>query len=82
MGYYNLKSEEVELNGNISRFPKEISDKLNQLNSESTLENVEELFGKPSENNDMFKLELTAVEKVLNILEETRLRYISDTPTN
>lgn len=63
LGYYNLKSEEVELNGNISRFPKEISDKLNQLNSESTLENVEELFGKPSENNDMFKLELTAVEK-------------------
>ena len=63
LGYYNLKSEEVELNGNISRFSKEISDKLNQLNSESTLENVEELFGKPSENNDMFKLELTAVEK-------------------
>lgn len=63
LGYYNLKSEEVELNGNISRFPKEISDKLNQLNSESTLEIVEELFGKPSENNDMFKLELTAVEK-------------------
>ena len=63
LAYYNYKSEEVELNGNISRFPKEISDKLNQLNSESTLENVEELFGKPSENNDMFKLELTAVEK-------------------
>ena len=63
LAYYNLKSEEVELNGNISRFSKEISDKLNQLNSESTLENVEELFGKPSENNDMFKLELTAVEK-------------------
>ncbi len=48
LAYYNLKSEEVELNGNISRFPKEISDKLNQLNSESTLENVEELFGSPS----------------------------------
>ena len=53
LAYYNYKSEEVELNGNISRFPKEISDKLNQLNSESTLENVVELFGDPFEVDNM-----------------------------
>ena len=63
LAYYNLKSEEVELNGKISRFPKEISDKLNQLNSESTLENVEELFGNPSESDNMLVYNFTAVEK-------------------
>ena len=74
LAYYNLKSEEVELNGKISRFPKEISDKLNQLNSESTLENVEELFGSPSENNNMLKLELTAVEKGIEYFGGNKVR--------
>ena len=70
LGYYNLKSEEVELNGNISRFPKEISDKLNQLNSESTLENVEELFGNPSESDNMLVYNFTAVEKGIEYFGE------------
>ena len=70
LAYYNYKSEEVELNGNISRFPKEISDKLNQLNSESTLENVEELFGNPSESDNMLVYNFTAVEKGIEYFGE------------
>ena len=53
LAYYNYKSEEIELDGNIDLFPKDISDKLNRLNSESTLENVVELFGDPFEVTDM-----------------------------
>ena len=70
LAYYNYKSEEVKLNGNISRFPKEISDKLNQLNSESTLENVEELFGNPSESDNMLVYNFTAVEKGIEYFGE------------
>ena len=70
LAYYNYKSEEVELNGKISRFPKEISDKLNQLNSESTLENVEELFGNPSESDNMLVYNFTAVEKGIEYFGE------------
>lgn len=70
LAYFNLKSEEVELNGNISRFPKEISDKLNQLNSESTLENVEELFGNPSESDNMLAYEFTTGEKGIEYFGE------------
>ena len=70
LAYYNYKSEEVELNGKISRFPKEISDKLNQLNSESTLENVEELFGNHSESDNMLVYNFTAVEKGIEYFGE------------
>lgn len=73
LAYYNYKSEEVELNGNISRFPKEISDKLNQLNSESTLENVEELFGNPSESDNMLVYNFTAVEKGIEYFGEDKV---------
>ena len=82
LAYFNLKSEEVELNGNISRFPKEISDKLNQLNSESTLENVEELFGNLRKVIICLRMNLQQEKKALNILEKIRFGYISDTPTN
>lgn len=70
LAYFNLKSEEVELNGNISRFPKEISDKLNQLNSESTLEDVEELFGNPSESDNMLAYNFTTGEKGIEYFGE------------
>lgn len=70
LGYFNLKSEEVELNGNISRFPKDISDKLNRLNSESTLEDVEELFGNPSKSDKMLAYEFTTGEKGIEYFGE------------